>query len=170
MFNCNHTKNVYPSILDLIRFSLSPSLCVIVQREDKLRRYLAEAIACCCTWGSNCVSFGEAGAVAPLVHYLRSKDPSVHQATARALFELSKDPNNCITMHENGVVKVLHDLIFHIASWELSPKYKQGWHMTTSLISFERMYFKLFLSNEGRRTRHVLFFIFFFEGGGGDGL
>ncbi|KAK2876473.1 hypothetical protein Q8A67_020569 [Cirrhinus molitorella] len=75
--------------------------------DDKLRRYLAEAIACCCTWGSNCVSFGEAGAVAPLVHYLRSKDPSVHQATARALFELSKDPNNCITMHENGVVKLL---------------------------------------------------------------
>ncbi|XP_016406425.1 armadillo repeat-containing protein 4 [Sinocyclocheilus rhinocerous] len=75
--------------------------------EDKLRQYLAEAIACCCTWGSNCVSFGEAGAVAPLVHYLHSKDPLVHQATARALFELSKDPNNCITMHENGVVKLL---------------------------------------------------------------
>ncbi|XP_043085362.1 outer dynein arm-docking complex subunit 2 [Puntigrus tetrazona] len=75
--------------------------------DDKLRRYLAEAIACCCTWGSNCVSFGEAGAVAPLVHYLRSKDPLVHQATARALFELSKDPTNCITMHENGVVKLL---------------------------------------------------------------
>uniref|UniRef100_A0A8C1Y2F7 Armadillo repeat containing 4 n=1 Tax=Cyprinus carpio TaxID=7962 RepID=A0A8C1Y2F7_CYPCA len=75
--------------------------------DDKLRRYLAEAIACCCMWGSNCVSFGEAGAVAPLVHYLHSKDPLVHQATARALFELSKDPNNCITMHENGVVKLL---------------------------------------------------------------
>lgn len=78
-----------------------------VQGDDKLRRYLAEAIACCCMWGNNCVSFGEAGAVAPLVRYLRSNDPSVHQATARALFELSKDPNNCITMHENGVVKVL---------------------------------------------------------------
>ncbi|XP_039517375.1 armadillo repeat-containing protein 4 isoform X2 [Pimephales promelas] len=75
--------------------------------DDKLRRYLAEAIACCCTWGSNCVSFGEAGAVAPLVRYLRSNDPLVHRATALALFELSKDPNNCITMHENGVVKLL---------------------------------------------------------------
>lgn len=83
-----------------------------VQGDDKLRRYLAEAIACCCMWGSNCVSFGEAGAVAPLVRYLRSNDPSVHQATARALFELSKDPNNCITMHENGVVKVL--IILHV--------------------------------------------------------
>ncbi|XP_051531045.1 outer dynein arm-docking complex subunit 2-like [Myxocyprinus asiaticus] len=75
--------------------------------DDKLRRYLAEAITCCCTWGRNCVSFGEAGAVAPLVRYLCSKDPAVHQATARALFELSKDPENCITMHENGVVKLL---------------------------------------------------------------
>lgn len=77
-----------------------------VQVDNKLRRYLAEAIARCCTWGSNCVSFGDAGVVAPLVSYLRSKDPLVHQATARALFELSKDPRNCITMHEHGVVKV----------------------------------------------------------------
>ncbi|XP_065098884.1 outer dynein arm-docking complex subunit 2 [Paramisgurnus dabryanus] len=73
--------------------------------DDKLRRHLAEAIAHCCTWGNNCVLFGNA--VAPLVRYLRSKDPSVHQATARALFELSKDPSNCVTMHEHGVVKLL---------------------------------------------------------------
>ncbi|KAL2085731.1 hypothetical protein ACEWY4_019051 [Coilia grayii] len=73
--------------------------------DDKLRRHLAEAIARCCMWGSNRVAFGEAGAVAPLVRYLRSKDPSVHQATAQALFQLSRHPNNCITMHENGVVK-----------------------------------------------------------------
>ncbi|TRZ00635.1 hypothetical protein DNTS_005340 [Danionella cerebrum] len=77
--------------------------------DEKLRRYLAEAIARCCTWGSNCASFGEAGAVAPLVRYLHSKDPSVHQATAQALFELSKHPNNCITMHENGVVKIIQE-------------------------------------------------------------
>ena len=57
-------------------------------------------------WGSNRVLFGEAGAVAPLVRYLKSKDTSVHQSTAQALFQLSKDPNNCITMHDNGVVKV----------------------------------------------------------------
>ncbi|KAG9340125.1 hypothetical protein JZ751_022051, partial [Albula glossodonta] len=42
--------------------------------DDRLRRHLAEAIARCCMWGSNKVSFGEAGAVAPLVRYLRSKD------------------------------------------------------------------------------------------------
>ncbi|NXF91008.1 ARMC4 protein, partial [Eubucco bourcierii] len=74
---------------------------------DKLRRYLAEAISYCCMWGSNRVSFGENKAVAPLVRYLKSNDPAVHRATAQALYQLSEDPNNCVTMHENGVVKLL---------------------------------------------------------------
>ncbi|NXH20450.1 ARMC4 protein, partial [Bucco capensis] len=73
---------------------------------DKLRHHLAEAICHCCMWGSNRVTFGENDAVAPLVRYLKSKDPLVHRATAQALYQLSEDPNNCITMHENGVVKV----------------------------------------------------------------
>ncbi|NXL29997.1 ARMC4 protein, partial [Glaucidium brasilianum] len=74
---------------------------------DKLRRHLAEAISHCCMWGSNRFAFGETKAIAPLVQYLKSKDPSVHRATAQALYQLSEDPNNCITMHENGVVKLL---------------------------------------------------------------
>nr|XP_021145693.1 armadillo repeat-containing protein 4 isoform X2 [Columba livia] len=74
---------------------------------NKLRRHLAEAISRCCMWGSNRVTFGESKAVAPLVRYLKSNDPAVHRATAQALYELSEDPNNCITMHENGVVKLL---------------------------------------------------------------
>ncbi|KFV94141.1 Armadillo repeat-containing protein 4, partial [Eurypyga helias] len=73
---------------------------------DKLRRHLAEAISYCCILGSNRVTFGETKAVAPLVRYLKSNDPSVHRATAQALYQLSEDPNNCITMHGNGVVKV----------------------------------------------------------------
>ncbi|XP_074802240.1 outer dynein arm-docking complex subunit 2 isoform X2 [Natator depressus] len=72
---------------------------------DKLRRHLAEAISRCCMWGSNRIAFGETKAVAPLVRYLKSNDTSVHRATAQALYQLSEDPNNCITMHENGVVK-----------------------------------------------------------------
>ncbi|NXB59421.1 ARMC4 protein, partial [Struthidea cinerea] len=74
---------------------------------NKLRRHLAEAIAHCCKWGSNRVAFGETKAVAPLVRYLKAKDPLVHRATAQALYQLSEDPNNCITMNENGVVKLL---------------------------------------------------------------
>lgn len=81
-------------------------LFCLLQTDDKLRRHLAEAISRCCTWGNNRVAFGEANAVAPLVRYLKSSDPSVHRATAQALYQLSEDANNCITMHENGAVKV----------------------------------------------------------------
>ncbi|XP_035475495.1 outer dynein arm-docking complex subunit 2 [Scophthalmus maximus] len=75
--------------------------------DDRLRRHLAEAIGHCCMWGSNRASFGEARAVAPLVHYLKSKDTAVHLSTAMALYQLSKNPYNCITMHKKRVVKSL---------------------------------------------------------------
>ena len=52
------------------------------------------------------MGFGQNNAVAPLVEYLRSPDASVHQTTACALYQLSKDPDNCITMHDAGVVSV----------------------------------------------------------------
>ncbi|XP_032872079.1 outer dynein arm-docking complex subunit 2 [Amblyraja radiata] len=80
-------------------------------RDDKLREHLADAIACCCKWGNNRVAFGQTGAVAPLVRYLKSKNPLVHRATAQALHQLSFDPKNCITMHENGVVRLLLNLM-----------------------------------------------------------
>ncbi|XP_075443782.1 outer dynein arm-docking complex subunit 2 isoform X2 [Ascaphus truei] len=79
--------------------------------DDKLRRHLAEAISRCCMWGNNRVAFGKAKAVAPLVRYLKSSDPLVHRATAQALYQLSEDANNCITMHENCVVKLLIDMV-----------------------------------------------------------
>ena len=60
----------------------------------------------CCMWRNNRVGFGEASAVAPLVSYLQSFSPEVHRSTACALHQLSKDPDNCITMHEAGVVQV----------------------------------------------------------------
>ena len=77
-----------------------------MKNNDKLRRHLAEAISCCCMWGRNRVAFGENKAVAPLVRYLKSNDINVHRATAQALFQLSEDVDNCITIHENGAVKV----------------------------------------------------------------
>ncbi|CAD5115932.1 DgyrCDS4862 [Dimorphilus gyrociliatus] len=89
-----------------------PMLAQLTNRtSDKLRRHLAEAIARCCNWGKNRESFGNAKAVAPLVKYLKSKDMDVHRSTACALHELSKHPDNCITMHENGVVKLLIDMV-----------------------------------------------------------
>lgn len=84
----------------------SPSFLPLPQNNDKLRRHLAEAISRCCMWGRNRVAFGEHKAVAPLVRYLKSTDTNVHRATAQALYQLSEDADNCITMHENGAVKV----------------------------------------------------------------
>lgn len=90
-------------------------------RNDKLRKHLAEAIARCCHWGNNRVSFGSSNAVAPLVKYLKSPDHQVHRATARALHQLSMDRNitininiiaeNCIAMHEHGVVQLLLGMV-----------------------------------------------------------
>ncbi|PAA77708.1 hypothetical protein BOX15_Mlig020657g3, partial [Macrostomum lignano] len=80
-------------------------------QDEELKRHLSEAIACCCAWGNNRIVFGKEGAVAPLVSYLRVKDPKVHRSTARALHELSRHPDNCITMHECGVVRHLLGLV-----------------------------------------------------------
>ena len=79
--------------------------------DDLLRSKLAMAIANCCEWAGNRTIFGTAGAVAPLVSYLSSADIEVHQTTTLALFQLSKDPWNCVTMHQNGVVTHLLRLI-----------------------------------------------------------
>jgi len=80
-------------------------------QDDRLRRHLAEAIARCCAWGNNRTAFGREEAVAPLVKYLHSDDPLVHRATARALHQLSEDPDNCNTMHMVGVVKLLMRMV-----------------------------------------------------------
>ncbi|NXM03821.1 ARMC4 protein, partial [Tyrannus savana] len=75
--------------------------------DNKLKRHLAEAICNCCMWGSNRAAFGEHKAVGPLVRYMKARDPSVQRAAALALYQLSEEANNCITMHEDGVVKLL---------------------------------------------------------------
>ena len=59
----------------------------------------------------NRASFGQSGAVAPLVNYLTSSSVAVHRSTSVALYQLSKDPWNCVTMHQNGVVPHLLRLI-----------------------------------------------------------
>lgn len=83
-----------------------------VKNDETLRRYLTEAIAQCCKWGRNREMFGRNGAVAPLVKYLKSPNQEVHVSTAKALHQLAKYPDNCIVMHENGVVRVYLLLFF----------------------------------------------------------
>lgn len=100
------SDSVFSTFVTILFLHDSKILFLFLQTNDKLRRHLAEAIARCCNWGNNRVAFGREGAVAPLVRYLKSSDESVHRSTARALFQLSKNPENCITMHEAGVVQV----------------------------------------------------------------
>ncbi|XP_027861641.1 armadillo repeat-containing protein 4 isoform X1 [Xiphophorus couchianus] len=79
--------------------------------DDRLRCHLAEAIGHCCMWSSNRACFGDHGAVGLLVSYLESNDNLLLLNTTMALYQLSKDPNNIITMHEEGVVEPLVKLI-----------------------------------------------------------
>ena len=79
---------------------------LFLKTDETLRRFLTEAIAQCCKWGKNRELFGKNNAVAPLVKYLKSPSNEVHTSTAKALHQLSKNPENCIAMHEHGVVRV----------------------------------------------------------------
>ncbi|XP_076253243.1 armadillo repeat-containing protein gudu isoform X2 [Rhynchophorus ferrugineus] len=89
-------------------YGVVPMLANLVETEDvELRQHLASAIAYCCAWGSNCKMFGRLGAITPLVQYMADNNTEVHRTTALALFHLSKNPFNCITMHESGVVPFL---------------------------------------------------------------
>lgn len=77
-------------------------------KDEMLRENLAHAIAYSCAWSTNCKDLGRLGAITPLVSYMAETDsPTVQRATALALFHLSKNPFNCITMHESGVVPFL---------------------------------------------------------------
>lgn len=86
--------------------------------DDNLRRPLAEAVARCCSWANNRVDFGKNGAVEPIVCYLKSGDPDTQCAAAKALYQLSRHPENCVTMHAAGAVKALVDLVrSEVSSW-----------------------------------------------------
>jgi len=72
-----------------------------------LRHHVAEAISVCCWYDENRTSFGKEGVIAAIVGFLRSShNADVHRATARALLELSRNPDNCITMHAAGAIRV----------------------------------------------------------------
>lgn len=78
------------------------------------------AIAYCCEWEKNNYEFGKLNAVAPLVNYLKSKNIDVLRGVCIALFHLSKDPRNCVTMHTCGAVKVSFELFkWYIKLWRL---------------------------------------------------
>ncbi len=76
-----------------------------------MREPLADAIARCCCWATNRNDFGKNRAVEPLVEYLKSDNPRVQCATAKALYQLSRHPENCVVMHAAGAVKYLVEMV-----------------------------------------------------------
>ena len=80
---------------------------------DSVRRPLADAIGVSAGWADNRRRFGEEGAVAPLVSYLRppSNNNEVHAATAKAIKALSEDTENANNMKKAGVVDYLLDMV-----------------------------------------------------------
>ena len=66
--------------------------------------------------------------MAPLVSYLTTSDLEVHRSTSVALFQLSKDPWNCVTMHQNGVVPHLLRLIGMFEKYETPLKLSDSRH------------------------------------------
>lgn len=71
-----------------------------------MRANLTLAIAYCCEWGDNSSEFGKLKTVAPLVGYMNSKNKAVLKGVCIAMYHLSKDPINCVTMHNCGIIKV----------------------------------------------------------------
>ncbi|TGZ54822.1 Armadillo repeat-containing protein 4 [Temnothorax longispinosus] len=81
-------------------------LAALVETDDEnLRANLTLAIAYCCDWDRNSYEFGKLNAVAPLVNYMISKNKDVLKGVCIAVYHLSKEPLNCVTMHTCGVIK-----------------------------------------------------------------
>lgn len=94
----------------LTDYGYIPMLVNLLKTKDSLlRENLATAIAYSCSWGNNIKELGRLGAITPLVIYLAETDNplSVKRATALALYHLSDNVFNCITMHECLLVKFL---------------------------------------------------------------
>jgi len=78
-----------------------------------LRANLALAIAYCAEWKDNNYEFGKLNVVTPLVSYMNSKNKDVLKGSCIAIYHLSKEPLNCITMHTCGVIKVASVILLY---------------------------------------------------------
>lgn len=84
---------------------------LVYTTDDLLRENLAAAIASCAPYAQNTQELGRLRTVTPIVGYMVSNNPRVHRTTAMALQKLSEDPQNCITMHQSGVVPFLLETV-----------------------------------------------------------
>ncbi|KAL2717698.1 armadillo repeat-containing protein gudu isoform X1 [Vespula squamosa] len=90
---------------------ISKLACLTKTENEDLRANLTLAIAYCCESGDNSTEFGKLRIVAPLVNYMNTKNKAVLKGVCIAMYHLSKDPMNCVTMHSCGIIKHMLRLI-----------------------------------------------------------
>jgi hypothetical protein len=83
------------------------------KEDENLRANLSLAIAYCSEWKDNNHEFGKLNVVPPLVNYMTSKNKDVLKGSCIAIYHLSKEPVNCITMHTCGVIKVASVILLY---------------------------------------------------------
>lgn len=70
-----------------------------------------------------------------LALYLKSSDMKVRHSTVMALHQLSKESNNCVIMHSEGVVKVSRRIVLKIIlgvdNEQNHHVKKEAWHRTS---------------------------------------
>ncbi|XP_028392957.1 armadillo repeat-containing protein 4-like [Dendronephthya gigantea] len=102
----------YQNVGIISDYDVVPLLAELTNVEDnRLKRYLAEAIARCGVFGDNARAFRTSGAVYKIVKYLYIEDIPLQEATVRALYQLSRDPANCAIIHKHGGVKLLLEMV-----------------------------------------------------------
>lgn len=96
----------------LTEYNVIEQLARLVHDKDEhLQEHLASAIASCSTYGTNTQKLGELRTITPIVRFMASTNKNLHRTAATALENLSGDPFNCVTMHQNGVVPFLLEAI-----------------------------------------------------------
>jgi len=127
----------------------------LAQNNELLMQHLADAIGQCCKFGQNREKFGEANAVVPLVRYLSCKNTDVQQATAKALHELSKHPENCIDMHKRGCIKV-EVVVIVVVVICIAPSFKDSIQILRRFFRHTR---RQFLTQKRGHSKHNRLYI-----------
>ncbi|XP_014247105.1 armadillo repeat-containing protein gudu-like isoform X1 [Cimex lectularius] len=92
----------------LTQMGIVPKICELVNvQSDVLRESLGVVIAGVASDPKDSFELGRLGCIKPLVQFLGSSNIQVVISAAYALWKLSYDPINCISLHQAGVVPFL---------------------------------------------------------------
>ncbi|XP_050423913.1 armadillo repeat-containing protein gudu isoform X2 [Adelges cooleyi] len=96
----------------LTDYDIVPRLSSLVHTDNmELQAHLSRAIGSCCLLNRNCHTFGKFDVVLPISKYIHSDSNIVKENVTFALYGLSGDAANCVTMELCGVVPFLMETI-----------------------------------------------------------